>query len=653
MDCDIREIYQRYQRCSDEDPTSGEPLNTLVELSECVRHIYEIRDDIQSRVDEALNSIISKTISDLLDDLHAKFESALTSSLSVADLFEKMKVDVKETGKVILQSKDEKTRMPGENKYVGGKIVMEKMHEFFRLLRGMNIFPKQIKVLSGIITEDMMRPDSYYYIEIPEIKRTVLINPAHGEATYVLPEIYDFDLVADMNKDEIVEELGAVRVLWTRSVENWKMRMTSTLSDSVKGMHLWDADEWKIRIMEKYEPEDILNMPFSKRMTFSIYGVPLNVVSNIVTGNNSISPVANNRECALFLREVYGSGISVIEEAIKGRESDMWDSNKWKEEFLKKCPTAESFFELGSDGRRSFNLGGRKIDKACSVILGRSLIITSRTKDRLDFAMEFFGISEEEYGRALQKVRVNKLSARILAKDPLNREYVIEKFREAVPHARDFIGMNDDQARALRVLKMGLAKITEVVTGKKIHNITISHVRRIHFAKEIYGEDNSVVAEAIKTVRPNMISCYVLNNAIKEFLEMFPEPEKFMAHNVPKLRELKLNGVSVFRMIKQVLGDEGIIKRNISMMAKFAKLVYGDDHECINCELWTKEEWIERVKQDFPTREPFMALSSDVKLTTYIAGKGLTAVYMIIVGRKGEPVTSSKEMSVLADEVYG
>lgn len=105
--------------------------------------------------------------------------------------------------------------------------------------------------------------------------------------------------------------------------------------------------------------------------------------------------------------------------------------------------------------------------------------------------------------------------------------------------------------------------------------------------------------------------------------------------------------------MKTVSGGEwGSNIRNKKMMAQFARILYGEGHECIDSVLWTREEWIERVRTDFPTREKFMSMTSKEKVKRKIAKKGLTGLMRLIVGRRGTPTTSTADMSEMADIIY-
>jgi hypothetical protein len=87
-------------------------------------------------------------------------------------------------------------------------------------------------------------------------------------------------------------------------------------------------------------------------------------------------------------------------------------------------------------------------------------------------------------------------------------------------------------------------------------------------------------------------------------------------------------------------------------MASLGKMIYGEGYEILEHELWTTEQWKERILEKVPTSKNWMEMKKEEKTNFKIHDKGLKAVATIF-GVSGKPVGNSKDMAMLGRAIYG
>ena len=89
-------------------------------------------------------------------------------------------------------------------------------------------------------------------------------------------------------------------------------------------------------------------------------------------------------------------------------------------------------------------------------------------------------------------------------------------------------------------------------------------------------------------------------------------------------------------------------------LAVFAKEIYGEGHEVIECELWGPEEWKNAIKKECPNKADFLSMTPEKRLDFKIQRRGLGRFVNIILGVKGlQPCMKNKDFNQLADAIYG
>jgi len=652
MGCDIDSKYRDFERLRSAEPEGFGPLEALVALESCIREIYGIRENVQVEVDLVLSEKFGSTVNALLEDLHHRFEAVLASAASLEELFGVLHIGVQKTDRVIMQSGGGRQIKAGDGSYEQPHLQIEKMKRFFRVLREINVFPSEISIRDGLCIQNMMRGGSYYYIEIPALGKTVLINPYEREITLVLPAIYDFNTIAELTKRELIEQYGAIDIPWTTNEKRWNDRVGKAITDSVAGMESWDRAEWIRRIREEYTAEDLMEMSFRAKGKFIFYGVPLCKICRIITGDVSLQPVNNSSHLAIILRQIYGAEVPCIEKSMAGLECDSWDRQRWSAEFLKYFPTAEDFLGMNNAERRDFSIGGNKLTAICSYVLGKPVGDLSKIESRKRFACEFYDLSEDEYQQIVVKLRLNDAGGK-KAEGVDDRDYYIELFKDVFPEPQRFMGLSEKQVAGVKIGPVSLLSAARIIMGRNLDYIATNSYQRAILMDAVYGEENEVVKQCCEINWTIKTDEFEVGEALIYFLRDYPTPEDFMNQDLRIIRSIQCGPMHISLLMKAVTGadwNENI--RNKTLMARFAQLVYGEGHDCVDSVLWSREDWMERVRRDFPTRESIMALSSRKKGKVRIAGKGLTGLMTIIVGRKAAPVNSTTDMSEMADLIY-
>jgi len=155
------------------------------------------------------------SIDDLLEYINERAEKALDcfEGESDGEYLNRLKVEFEQANSVILRP-DEQVILKGDGNGELKKTVLKnnKLGLLLRLLREHDIYTDDINIIKGVVTPNMMRETSYLCVEIPSIKRMILVNQGFGEATFVIPGMYPRGDVFNRTKIEIQKKLEAKRI---------------------------------------------------------------------------------------------------------------------------------------------------------------------------------------------------------------------------------------------------------------------------------------------------------------------------------------------------------------------------------------------------------------------------------------------------------
>lgn len=223
------------------------------------------------------------------------------------------------------------------------------------------------------------------------------------------------------------------------------------------------------------------------------------------------------------------------------------------------------------------------------------------------------------------------------------RQIIIDKIKEKYPRPVSFMILSMDEIRAVRILGRSLSSICTIFDFEAGDVITDSKIVVAKFAQMIYGTGHEVIE----------CELWTLEQWREKFKSRYSTPEAFMKLSQPVRRKIKILGRGLMPLATMFeVADAENIYGNYKVVANFAKAIYGEGHEIIECELWTVEQWIAKIKSVYPSPESFMSVSSR---EISILGLGLGRLGSKLGVSSDETVDKrdKKYTAMVATRVYG
>jgi len=110
----------------------------------------------------------------------------------------------------------------------------DKLGELMPYLIESKLFGEHILVTEGVVRNDQMRDYPYVLIEIPELKKQILICNQLGEAVFVSQKWMGREIFAQADKEELQKEHGLDRVVYDRGGK-WLEQVKDLLLENIEG----------------------------------------------------------------------------------------------------------------------------------------------------------------------------------------------------------------------------------------------------------------------------------------------------------------------------------------------------------------------------------------------------------------------------------
>jgi len=184
---------------------------------------------------EFLNVNSSDTIYALLTRVSERINAVLRSGRESISMLEDLNVKHMEVMRVILPPDELDPPLGGDGQGMERPdLSVNKLSLFINFLREKGVYSNDIFVVVGRNEPNMMRESSYLQIEIPKLKKIVLLNVDYGEATFVVNMSEDYSAwdVLGAKKSELIDEFGAKRILFSENqINKWYADLSLALFD--------------------------------------------------------------------------------------------------------------------------------------------------------------------------------------------------------------------------------------------------------------------------------------------------------------------------------------------------------------------------------------------------------------------------------------
>jgi len=235
------------------EPAGREIVDCLIRIEGHVKGaIAEVgdlsMDSVDNKmVDEALHWLMSGVSSEFLevnssDTIYAlltrvseRINAVLRSGRESISMLEDLNVKHMEVMRVILPPDELNPPVMGDGEGMERPdLSVNKLSLFINFLREKGVYSNDIFVVVGSNEPNMMRESSYLQIEIPKLKKIVLLNVDYGEATFVVNMSEDYSAwdVLGAKKSELIDKFGAKRILFSENqINKWYADLSMALFD--------------------------------------------------------------------------------------------------------------------------------------------------------------------------------------------------------------------------------------------------------------------------------------------------------------------------------------------------------------------------------------------------------------------------------------
>lgn len=166
------------------------------------------------------------------------------------------------------------------------KPFIPKLNRLIILLQQNGIFLDDIIIIRGKVTPTMTRKYPYIIVEIPRLRKEVLICEQYGEATYIVNGILNRHYFSEHKKDRLLEDYPTrVEVVELRNREQWESDICNALfSEAIfeEKIDIRNIESVRQAIMNEVPTaKDWVDMNRSKRAKFKIGGKGLKALARV------------------------------------------------------------------------------------------------------------------------------------------------------------------------------------------------------------------------------------------------------------------------------------------------------------------------------------------------------------------------------------
>jgi|GEM_PF-6866835 hypothetical protein len=227
----------------------------------------------------------------------------------------------------------------------------------------------------------------------------------------------------------------------------------------------------------------------------------------------------------------------------------------------------------------------------------------------------------------------------------MTKEEVIDVIKKEYPTPESFVAFVDsDQFLTAKIDGMGVHFLYKKIWGVTGRIDLKTREGRMKLARAIYGEGHDCIDE----------SFLGREEWIKMVKEKYPEAEGFvkLAMSSAKFSQADVEGKNFDFLYKKIFGvaHRGKLLNRKGRMG-MAKAIYGEGHDCIDCEFWDFEQWAEVIREKYPKPSDF------IKGSNGVSGRFLFRTWRLIIGHiigvKDFDVRDRDKVVDFALRVYG
>ncbi len=381
----VLDIYKQFQGLCESQPGAEKTLQSLIDLEQEIRKLAlsvscaeknslpNNRDFVEMHIME-LTTGVRKSIDDLLADLARKI-AQLPQDLDIDTFCKKFNI-VHVVEKGVLLPPGRSPILAGSGRGFADIPLYPKLNLFINLLHDNRVYTDDIVVVSGDVSPNQMRTESYILVEIPRLVSQVLLCNAYGEASFVYNGMMARKLVFSLSKSELMRKCGTNKLTRIRfspdDIPTWGEQMKHAL---FSGKDVSDqstpggcGEKVDVKLLEEYRrciqeqfktPEQFMRTTYKERTSLSVHGNKLAYIINTVF---KLGPIRDaqvyNYGYALLARAVYGEGYSCIDDVIAYEEKIISMSpDDWKRE-LRNRFSPEDFMQLKQKGLEAIKIFG-------------------------------------------------------------------------------------------------------------------------------------------------------------------------------------------------------------------------------------------------------------------------------------------------------
>ena len=514
----------------------------------------------------------------------------------------------------------------GNGKPIEAPKFRERLKDLLLTLAENGIYSDDIILISGEVTDSMMRKQSYTIIEIPKLNREILVCDQIGEATFVIYGILGRASLISAGKEDLQSTYGArvMRVIHHNDAQ-WQSDILQNLLkdadiESLKKIDVKTQEGLRSEILKlKPTPQDWAEMTQKEKQSFKVHDKGLNAIARKfgVEGN----PAGYHSIHLELGRKIYGED----HECLKYEEKPDLTPEQIKAEILKLKPTPESWAEMATKEKKSFKIQGKGL-----IAIARKFGVEgdpiSNHLIRLELGRKIYGEEHE----CLKEFADDEIQAGIL---------------KLKPTPESWAEMTQKEKQSFKTQGKGLITIARKfgVEG----NPADYHYIHLGLGRKIYGEEHECLQYEEK---PDLTS-----EQIKaEILKLKPTPESWADMTAKEKQSFKVYGKGLAAIARK-FGVEGNPAGYHSIHLELGRKIYGEDHECLKYEEkpdLTLEQLMAEILKLKSTPQSWAEMTQKEKQSFKIQGKGLITIARKF-GVEGNPIGNHSIHLELGRKIYG
>lgn len=456
----------------------------------------------------------------------------------------------------------------------------------FLLSKG--IYVEDVILISGALHGNMMRKKSYSLLEIPRLKKDILVCDQVNESTYVSTIQLGRDTYARLSKEELLQQYASIRFVHFYSQEQWERELGALLfaDASAIGPAVDVRDQEEIRqdlLRQGYTPELWVKMGPKERKFVAVRHRKIYAISKVfgVTGSPQ-----NEKESFLEVgAHIFGEGnptIAKVLETYRANRSKQKELNNdpalWRMEIRKVVPTSAEWLAMVASQRKEFHVHGLGLF-ALFTIFGNEGNPSNFLDDHIILGACIYGESDPNIAPLLPEARQRRKARHELGKDPKKWKVA---FKAVYPDAKSWLALSWEQRKTLEILGFGTRALGTILGLQK--GYTETHEMHVQLGALIYGANDPDIAKALKEIQivsdseGAKLAATLGKDPEKwktEFLRRHPDVRAWVRLNMEDRKKIRI-GLKGLRWIGSLINIDNDPVDTVEGNIAFTRAMYGD-----------------------------------------------------------------------------